>query len=199
MTDGPSLFSLVAGFAYLLVVGACLAAQNAARNSSRPRGERLAWLLIAVLFVLLAVSRWLNIEARLHDFVREAMRSDGLYDGRREVQAPLAAAAVVAVAGLVWLLASSRPHKGEDRLVRRSNLARIGAAAMIGLVGLRLISFHNLDAILYRLRLNWFADMGATALVAVCAVSYVAVARSGAIAGSSPRTRSGAGRSRARQ
>ncbi|MCX7863577.1 MAG: hypothetical protein N2423_00850 [Novosphingobium sp.] len=52
--------------------------------------------------------------------------------------------------------------------------ALLGISVMLGVMMLRLISFHATDALLYRgpIRLNWILDIGATALTGWAAIRY---------------------------
>ena len=175
MHASRKLLSLTAAGLYLAVAAACAYAAAAARGDGAPRRGRAIWLTIAGLFVILAASRMLNAEERARDVMRAWLNAGIGYESRRTVQAPIAAAVLGlgGAAGIALLLGYGRARSG-SRAERAIVWATRAAAAMIVLVALRLISFHPVDAILYRpLRLNRVFDIGLTAVVGLAALAYV--------------------------
>lgn len=166
------MLGLTAAGLYLAVTAACVFAALATRGEGAPRRARAIWLSIAGLFVILAASRLLNAEERARDMMRAWLNAGVGYESRRSVQGPIAAAVLAASggAGIALLLGFRRARPDARALV----WAMRAAAAMIVLVALRLISFHPVDAILYRpLRLNWLLDIGLTGVVGLAALAYV--------------------------
>ncbi|MFN3990788.1 MAG: hypothetical protein ACK4IS_11070 [Erythrobacter sp.] len=169
----PSILSISAAGLYCLVALACLAAGLGARAAPANRQHLRVWIALAVMFLVLATMRSLGIEEWLRDELRTALRAQGSYQSRRDVQRPIAAGFVVLVAvfALSWLLL----RRPAARARRNMPLLLAGAAAggMLLLVGLRLISLHQIDVLLYGpLKLNWFADLGASLVVLGAALVY---------------------------
>ena len=161
---------------YAAVAIMCLLA---ARDTGRFPRTRAVWIAIALLFVFLATSRAMALEDSLRHAMRLWLQGAGEYGDRRSLQAPIAAA-LIGLGGLAMLaVLIRRPPAQPDAVGRRTRWASYAAAAMIGLVGLRLISLHAVDALLYGpLRLNWLIDIGASLLVATCAWTSLNDARS---------------------
>lgn len=141
--------------------------------------HRRSWLFLAGLFALLIAFRILNAEELLRDSLREAFRLEHAYDQRRDLQRHLAAGviAIAAMAALWWLLRIARSINGRRNFAVVVALA--GGLGMLVLIALRLISMHSFDALLYGpTKLNWFADIGLSCLVAGAAMYYVRIVRS---------------------
>ena len=161
------MLSAAAAAFYLVVAALCLLAARA--QSGLPKVGAV-WLAIAMLFLLLAGSRAFGLEESLRGAMRSWLQATGEYGGRRSLQA-LFAALLVGMGGLATIgLLTARRGNSSGPDPRGIGFASYAAAAMIGLVGLRLISLHAVDALLYGpLHLNWLIDMGASAVVAACA------------------------------
>lgn len=157
---------------YLAVAATCLVAALGAR--SRPDGLRdsALWLGIAAMFVLLAASRGLGLENWVQETLRSLLQRQGEYGSRRAIQGPIAAAVLAAGGiGVIVLMLRSQPA----RLSRRATCLRgamRAAAAMLGLVALRIVSFHPTDALLYEAKLNWVLDIGLSLAVGGAALIY---------------------------
>ncbi|MGB7369956.1 hypothetical protein [Erythrobacter sp.] len=175
MNSGPSLLSLLAACLYAGIVATCLLAWRAARPANVPPWHRRAWIALALLFVALALLRFFALEEGFRDLIREAMRQDGSYSNRRRMQEIAAAIAISAIAIAAGIFAF-RQRRGpwlRGRRNRAVSAASVAGAALMALLGLRLISLHAIDALLYGpLKLNWFADIGASLLVAGAALYY---------------------------
>ena len=154
---------------YLCVIVATI---GAARSADKSR-DRLRWRLAAVFFAMALILRGTGLEAWLTQSMRESLFADGLYARRQDFQRPLAALAVVAISACLFFFYTKRPKvRGRSREWYRF-WAMIGITLMAGLVGLRLISFHELDRALYGpIRLNWILDIGSSFLVIWAAVRF---------------------------
>lgn len=167
--------NLIASFCYVVVTALCGHAALQVRGLGDYPGRQKAissWALCGTLFLILSVMRALNLEEVLRDLLRESLLLAGDYRERRDLQAPLAAAAVVVTlvfAGLAFRAGGDRRRRSTIA-VRAARLASVG---MIGLLGLRLISLHAVDRLLYRgPHLNWLFDIGATLCVGGAAWIY---------------------------
>ncbi|MEE4540298.1 MAG: hypothetical protein V2J51_17620 [Erythrobacter sp.] len=176
MSSDPSLLSLVAAGFYIAVAFATVAAAFRARRSGQASAHAIVWIALAFLFVVLAVSRMLGLEDLLEQHLREGLRGRGSYDDRGGMQSVLVATLIAAtgIGSFAFLLFA----RGRSLLRGRRNLAVLiaGSAgmALILLVALRVLSFHQTDALLYGpLKLNWIIDLGASVTVIAAALFYV--------------------------
>lgn len=174
--SAPSTFSLIAAGLYC-VTGAlgALAAWRARASGYAPRHVRL-WLLVALVFLLLALSRITMAEDVLHEWLRGQFESMALYDRRRALQLPLALFTMAAaLAGLFWWLAIWR-RIAASRRERMVHLAWLALAVMGALVVLRVISLHAIDGLLHGgPRLNWWLDIGSGLLAGLAALRYASM------------------------
>ncbi|MCK9541351.1 MAG: hypothetical protein M0R03_04890 [Novosphingobium sp.] len=122
-------------------------------------------------------------EDLLRNALREVLRADGSYAARRVIQAPAAAAVLLGFSAFAALFAARALRVSRGRRARAVNHAFLALAVMAGLIALRIVSFHPIDALLYRpLHLNWVIDIGATAAVVWSAHAYrAALARPAAV------------------
>jgi hypothetical protein len=161
------LLSPLAACAYLATSAFALIA--AFRAPARRRELALFnWFAVVVIFVLLAVWRLDNGEALVQDQLRNWTRANGTYDDRHSFQVPITLAAVVAVAGLIWLAgrASGAAHSGKGLCA---------ALIMAVFTAVRATSLHAVDALLYQsvgpIHVNYLIDLGLTAVVAAFALA----------------------------
>jgi len=171
-----SPLSLMAAGLYGLVVIATGIGAGVAGRQRQKLWHRCSWLLLATLFILLSLSRMFEVEDLLRDYLREAFRSAGTYDNRREIQRPLVAIAIAAVGfgGFLWSYRIITTIKGRRDLAVTAALA--GGFSMLFLSALRIISLHPIDALLYGpAKLNWLGDIGLSCVVAGAALYYTRV------------------------
>ena len=165
--------SLFGVFFYAITAALCLAAARSVRVHSRLGSHFANWLVIALFFFVLMGLRGFMIEDWTEQTLRRALKTGQLYQERRELQAALAAGlATVSVlaAGFAGYRAIKRVEDRCDIMVLIANAASL---AMLALVGLRLLSYHTIDALLYGMHLNWIIDIGATIAVALSALLYM--------------------------
>ncbi|MEE4207785.1 MAG: hypothetical protein V2I43_00780 [Parvularcula sp.] len=173
MPEQPSILSLMAAGLYLLVAGCAASAWHAARSNRQHAWHETVWALIATLFLALAASRFLGFEDIVRQGLRNWLRATDGAAGRRVWQSYLIAAVVAAASalGFYGIYAMRRRFVGRRNIA--AGLAIVGGGAMLALVGLRLISLHAMDALLFGpAKLNWFIDIGATVLVLGTAIFY---------------------------
>lgn len=170
----PSTLDLIAAGLYLAILVACLLAALTAVRRGQPRAHARTWLLIGLVFALLAVMRLVSTEELLRDLLRAELRSGGAYLGRRAWQAPAVVALSVAFSGLfLWGL-----RQRYAAAHGRRNMALIAAYGAVGimmfLMALRIVSLHQIDMLLYGpLKFNWTIDIGASLVVLASAGVYV--------------------------
>jgi hypothetical protein len=178
MPLAASSLSLAAATIYALpVIAAGLAARSTRPQKAFAWHGRI-WHFLAILFVVLIALRILNAEEMLRDQLRGMLASEGQYGNRRDLQRPIAAGAIVISAPAAFWLIYRIAGASKDRL----NLAVLAAFAsglgMIFLVGLRIVSLHPIDALLYGPRkLNWLFDVGLSLLVTGFALYYLWIVR----------------------
>jgi hypothetical protein len=124
------------------------------------------WTGLTALFVVLAISKQLDLQSWLASIGRATARSEGWYERRRIVQAifiiAVAAGGLVVLPVLAWLT---------RRTWRTTGLAVVGAAFLITFILIRAASLHHIDQLLGRkvlgLRLNWALEISSIACVAI--------------------------------
>lgn len=174
MPFNQSVLSLGASGLYGCVLIACLAAAVTARRSRQMPGHVWTWLLLALFFAALVALRLLDVEETVRDSLRAAMRSEGSYRERRDLQGPIVAAIILltGAGALALLYRTTRNLRGRRNVARVAAL--VAALAMLVLVTLRMISLHAIDALLYGpLKLNWLIDLGASLTVLGGAIYYM--------------------------
>lgn len=178
MTTTHSFLGIAGALIYLMICGFCLRAAVSARATGRPPGEMAWWCVFTGLFVALIALRISGFEEVLRADLRKLLRQDGVYEMRREVQAPISALAVLCIAGLVALGAGVHLRTRPASPTRMLGLARLAIVGLCGLVLLRVISFHPVDRLLYGpAKLNWIIDIGSSLFAGWCAHRYTAIAR----------------------
>lgn len=171
MSVYPTALSLAAAAIYIGVSVLCMLAGTSSRGGAASASRlQPGWFSIAGLFVILALSRILVIEDRFDEYLRDLARESGAYEGRTAWQGPLSVAAILLVLLVVPILARNWARSRGDKRRQALGIAQLAAFAMLGLIALRLISFHPVDSLLYGgLRLNWWFDVGLSLLVGFAA------------------------------
>lgn len=173
-TIAPTALSLAAAAIYLGVLLSCLFAGLEAMKQRRSPWHWRIWFAIAALFGLFAVVRGLALEELMRDHLRAEFFNDGLYEQRRNVQRPIAAFAIAIAAALVLLVPMRFAKSFRSRRGLAVFAACASALAMVFLRVMRLISLHQIDALLYGpLKLNWIIDLGASLMVAAAAAVFI--------------------------
>ena len=176
MSGMPSPFSVIAAVLYLIVAAAAISALI--RSSHQIAWHKAAWIAVAALFVGLALIRVFAVEELARSFLRCVLQSEGAYESRRAVQAPLFAVvfatAAATLAGAVYFVANT-VRGGRNVAV----ITAMGCAAgMVFLMVLRILSLHSVDEVLYGpLKLNWVGDIGLSLAVLGCAIRYATIVK----------------------
>lgn len=144
------------------------------------RGRAFRWRAVALVFVVLAAWRIGQGEAIVQDWARDTAHAAGSYALRRQWQAPLAA--LVVLAGGAWMLRLAALRRVDVLL----HWSRFASLALVAYSSLRLVSFHPVDALIYRgigpFHLNHVIDLGLAGVVGCCAVVAARRARRAAAA-----------------
>lgn len=178
MPFGHSILNLAASGIYGCVLIMCLAAAITARGSRQLPGHVWTWLVLALFFAALVPLRLFEIEETVRDSLRAALRAEGNYRERRDIQGPIVAAIIMLVGAgaLALLYRTTRNVRGRRNVARVAAL--VAALAMLVLITLRMISLHAIDALLYGpVKLNWVIDLGASLTVLGAAAYYTRLVR----------------------
>lgn len=147
---------------YVLAAACCLVAGAAERRATRSNRAALAWWLLAAAVLVLGLGRELDLGSAITERGRSWARSQGWYPDRRSLQRRADLAVLLAGAVLILvLLAAFR------RNARTSLPAFCVLVLLATFVGIRAISYHDVDQLLYNhpwhgLRLNTAIEIGLT-------------------------------------
>lgn len=170
----PSILSLGAAGLYVLVLGFCFLAAATASSQRQPFAHRRTWVLIAFAFGLFALMRIAGFEEMVRGIFRSELRLEGGYDQRRALQRPLAFLVIAIVAGLFALGLWQQWRAAQGRRNMALFVAFAAVTMMVMLLGLRIVSLHQIDVLLYgRAKLNWVIDIGASLTVLAAAAFYI--------------------------
>lgn len=170
-----SLMSMLALLVYFAAASLCLlAVPVAARQVGRP-GDKFHWLACAVFFIGLAAARLAKLEDGLREAGRIWLKSSEVYGERAMWQAPAALAVFVAGFFFIWLFVHLWRRSRRGSRTRLVLVSRFAALSFIPLFGLRLVSLHQIDQLLYSgpLRLNWLLEGALCVAIVACALLYV--------------------------
>lgn len=168
----------ILSFAALALYGAAIvSALSAGRRAwlfGRPFRNVRPWFLLALAYASLLIFRLFQGEDRIRDGLRDMLRSHQLYEQRRDLQAPLAVLVILVGALLVFILWKNWPRKSGRREDVYKILASLAAWLFLPLYGLRLVSLHAIDALLYAgpVRLNWILEAAICLATTIFAILY---------------------------
>ncbi len=166
--------SQLAVLIYGLVVCACLAAMVVAARAADRRSDGLHWLVAAALFAGLIALRLAGFEDRLRDMARGWALVEGGYAGRAVWQVPLVLGIALVGLALAGLFVRQWRRARRGSRARLVLLARFAMLGLVPLYGLRLVSLHQVDMVLYSgpFRINWLLEAAICAAVGGSAVVY---------------------------
>jgi hypothetical protein len=146
---------LVYGLAGLV---AALVAIHAAFPATSLRRERVFWTLLSLALFALAVNKQLDLQSLATAIGRCVAQAQGWYAQRRAFQAEVILGLLVAMAVfsvLLWVLMRGT--------LRRTGVALVGFAFVLGFVAVRAVGFHHVDVILNLrvndVRMNWVLEL----------------------------------------
>ena len=155
---------------------ACIASANAARKVRQfggPARDRFAWAALAAFFGFMIAVRLLDGENVMRDMLRVLLDAGEIYRGRRGFQG-----AAIALLGLVFAVLTAwvlREKAARQNAASRSLcVAKLAGLAYLALFAARLISLHQIDALLYGgAHINRAVDPGLALLVGWMAIRFV--------------------------
>lgn len=178
MKMAPAL-GVIAAMVYVLPAGACGFAFTYARRRKAQHGDghisqsfldtAWFWLIGTVFFAVMAILRLLDIPETVRKDLKHWGQTSGIYATRREMQAELlicATLVVMLLAGLMLWRLWPVLRERHQRQARLSGLALIGMVGHAGLLGLRIVSLHAVDVMLYgTYKAGWVFEVVCSLLV----------------------------------
>ena len=173
----PTLFGHLTAPLYLTVAALCWRNGRAAAPAGpgptaffRARAQRRVWLALALMLLLLGISRQVDLETLITVFGRQTARRQGWYGARRGAQREGIA---------LVLLGTTIAGAALAMLVRRAGAWAIFAvfdtAALCAFVAVRTASLHDIDAFLSHrwgsVTINRLVEISATAFDALAALA----------------------------
>jgi hypothetical protein len=158
--------------AYLIAASVALTtwARERRRARSVPSLWPTFWLLTAAVFLAMAIGRAADLGGLATELGRSEARAQGWYADRRRIQA-----VVVAALGATWLIVVATALWRVPARRRRYLPAALAVFTLMCFVGVRLISLHQVDSLLYRRDIAG-AQVGALGELALLAVAVVLTA-----------------------
>jgi hypothetical protein len=102
------------------------------------------WFITAALLAVMALGRAAEIGELVSEFGRREAREEGWYEIRREYQA-----AAVASIGAIWMVAVVVAVWRVPERRRRYLPAAVAVFSLVCFAGIRIVSLHQVDALLY--------------------------------------------------
>lgn len=155
---------------WITVVGylaaSCLAALVLYRQSGR---QRLFWLGLSIILLMLAVNKQLDLQSALTATGRCLSKAQGWYEDRRSIQITFILA-IIGLSGIiaVWLFWVMR------REIALIWPALVGIVSLLAFIAIRAAGFHHFDRFIGfefgGVRMNVILELGGTLLIAANAV-----------------------------
>ena len=139
----PSIMGWVTVAAYVLAAALCCRRFVVAGAKSGRAGDRLFWLALAAILLLLGVNKQLDLQSWFTQVGKHLAREHGWYEQRRQVQMWFVVG--VAAMGVVALGAACLVGR---RWWRQGSLALVGLAFLLAFIVVRAASFHHVDLLL---------------------------------------------------
>ena len=161
-----------------LLAGVALVSLSAAwRRRHDGTREWQFWLGVAVLLVLAVGYRLSGWEHRLGNDLRMVAHGEHWYGNRRVPQALATVAATLSLSGAAVLAIRLR-----ERVAPAVSASALALLGLVGLYGVRVVSLHLVDALLYTdlgpVRVNWAVEAALLATVAWGAMTRLSGNRS---------------------
>ena len=143
-------------------------AEAGGRRVAQARSRRRFWFVLALLLLLLGVTRQFDLQTLAANLMRGLLDADGVYDERSGLQIGLIVAiGAFGTAGLLIALVSLR--KAEPSVL----VALLGAGLLVLFTVIRAVSLHAIDQALGHgvglpfLKVNSLVELGLLSLIAV--------------------------------
>jgi hypothetical protein len=160
----PTATGWITVVAYL--AASCLAALVLYRQSGR---QRLFWLGLSIILLMLAVNKQLDLQSALTATGRCLSKAQGWYEDRQSIQITFILA-IIGLSGIiaVWLFWVMR------REIALIWPALVGIVSLLAFIAIRAAGFHHFDRFIGfefgGVRMNVILELGGTLLIAANAV-----------------------------
>lgn len=171
---GVTVFGAGAGLLYAGVSFVCFRASVLAGSGEGYSRQRRFWASVGGFFLALIALRLSGSEEMLRALLRDGLHEEGAYQARRSIQSVIASIVLSGLGiGTLVFLYRNRPGRNASRRELARLVARLAVVAMCGLLGLRIISLHTIDQLLYHgPHLNWVIDIGSSLIVLASALAH---------------------------
>jgi hypothetical protein len=158
--------------AYLVATAVALVTWGRERRRVRstPSLWPAFWLLTAAVFLAMAIGRAADLGGLATELGRSEARAQGWYADRRRIQA-----VVIGLLGASWLVVVAVSLVKVPARRRRYLPAALAVFTLMCFVGVRLISLHQVDSLLYRRHIGG-AEVGTLAELVLLAVAVALTA-----------------------
>jgi hypothetical protein len=158
--------------AYLFATAVALVTWTRERRRARSNSSLWPtfWLLTAAIFLIMAIGRAVDLGDLLTRIGRDQAYAQGWYDNRRKIQA-----IVVAGVGALWVVTVAVALWRVPARQRRYLPAAIAVFTLMCFVGVRTISLHQVDALMYH-RDFAGAQIGTVGELALLALAVIVTA-----------------------
>lgn len=166
----PILMDWVVILAYVLATFFCFLASQLANKSRYIKSSKF-WLIMSLLVLMLGLNKFLFFENCITITLSNLAKTNGWYDLRRGIQAEFIIIVLFLIIGA--LLGFISQLKGAEKSLYA---AIIFLVMLLILVMLRIISLHQIDALLYPdlpvlgIGLNWVIELTFSLGIAICAL-----------------------------
>ncbi|HMI20299.1 MAG TPA: hypothetical protein VK533_12205 [Sphingomonas sp.] len=177
----PSLDGWATFLVYLVAAWLCAAnarksatlAATGVRQVAQAQSRRRFWIVLAVLLLLLGLTRQLDLQALAAQMTRSALHQDGVYEERSGLQIGLIA--VIGIFGTIGLLIALFSFRRAEASVL---IALVGAALLALFTVIRTISLHDVDQLLHHdvgiphVHVNNLIEIGTLAVIAGASFAF---------------------------
>jgi hypothetical protein len=177
----PSLNGWATFLVYLVTAGLCAAnarrsaalAETGVRQVALAQSRRRFWIVLAILLLLLGLTRQLDLQALAAQVTRGLLHQDGVYEERSGLQIGLIAA--IGIFGTIGLLIALFSFRRAEASVL---VALVGAALLVLFTVIRTISLHDVDQVLHLgvgvpyVHVNNLIEIGMLAVIAGASYAF---------------------------
>jgi hypothetical protein len=162
--------TVAAYFVTSLLCAICARRRAHNYSASDPTAHHRLWWIIAIVLLLLGISKQMDLQSLIIEVGRELAKQQGWYNQRRTFQVVFIT--VVCFSGYLSILIASR---FVIDVWREHRLTITGAIFLVGFIVIRAASFHDMDRFLgidlFGLKMNWVLELGGIFCIGISATS----------------------------